>query len=84
LEGLRASFGKLVDRQRSIWDQERPPDNPSGGHWETGAQPRLFSFEGLIDADTTGRTRVFAVDPSRQLCRVTRASELASCSVASN
>ena len=41
LEGLRASFEKLVDRQRSIWAQERQPDDPPGGAWETSAQPRL-------------------------------------------
>ena len=52
LEGLRVAFEMLVDRQREIWANERGPEDPPGGAWETGAQPRLVHFERLIDQDT--------------------------------
>ena len=52
LEGLRVAFEMLVDRQREIWADERGPDDPPGGAWEMGAQPRLVHFEKLIDQET--------------------------------
>ncbi|MDE2845768.1 MAG: phytanoyl-CoA dioxygenase family protein [Gemmatimonadota bacterium] len=48
---LRDSFERMVDRQREIWTRERKPDDPPGGAWETGHQPRL-QFETLVDGDT--------------------------------
>ena len=48
---LRNSFEVLVERQKEIWARERNPDDPPGGHWETGAQPRV-SFSPLIDEET--------------------------------
>ena len=41
LEGLRRSHEILVERQRAIWARERGPNDPPGGVWESGAQPRL-------------------------------------------
>jgi hypothetical protein len=52
LETLRGVFEKLVDRQRAVWAKERKPDDPPGGAWETGAQPRVSQYQRLIDAET--------------------------------
>jgi len=52
LEKLQVAFETLVDRQREVWAEERGPDDPPGGVWETGAQPRLVHFEQFIDAQT--------------------------------
>ena len=41
LEALRESHELMVDRQRVIWAQNRGPDDPPGGAWETAGQPRL-------------------------------------------
>jgi len=41
LESLRHSHEILVERQREVWARERGPDDPPGGVWETGHQPRL-------------------------------------------
>ena len=41
LEDLRRSHEILVNRQRAVWARERGADDPPGGAWETGAQPRL-------------------------------------------
>ncbi len=52
IEDLRSAFETLVDRQREVWINEREPDDPPGGQWEIGAQPRLVRFEQFIDAGT--------------------------------
>jgi hypothetical protein len=52
LEKLQVAFETLVDRQREVWAEERGPDDPPGGVWETSAQPRLVHFEQFIDAQT--------------------------------
>ena len=56
LEGLRASYEILVERQRAVWTRERGPDDPPGGVWETSRQPRLHlrDHPGLIDDETAG------------------------------
>ncbi len=41
LEDMRRSHEILVNRQRAVWARERGADDPPGGAWETGAQPRL-------------------------------------------
>lgn len=41
LEAVRASYEKLVEKQRAIWAAQRRPDDPPGGVWETSPQPRL-------------------------------------------
>lgn len=55
LEEVRASFEGLVDRQRKVWRDETGPDDPPDGVWETGAQPRLVSFDGLVDDTESAR-----------------------------
>ena len=52
LDKLQVAFETLVDRQREVWAEERGPDDPPGGVWETSAQPRLVNFEQFIDAQT--------------------------------
>ena len=51
LDGLRASFEELVERQKTIWAQEAGPEDPPGGLWETGEQPRL-AIGALADEST--------------------------------
>ena len=41
LERLRRSHEILVERQRAVWARERGPNDPPGGVWKSGAQPRL-------------------------------------------
>ena len=42
LEELRRAYELMVERQKVIWAQNRGPDDPPGGAWETGTQPRLI------------------------------------------
>ena len=42
LDALRSSYERLVEQQRAIWAQQRKPDDPPGGVWETDSQPRLL------------------------------------------
>ena len=55
LGAMRATFERLVERQRVIWRQEAGPDDPAEGTWATGAQPRLVSFDGLVDDTDSAR-----------------------------
>lgn len=61
LEELRRVYEILVDRQRAIWARDRAPGDPPGGHWETGAQPRLIlsSLADEIDASTAGAVEIW-------------------------
>ena len=81
LEQLRADFETLVDRQRRIWAQERGPDDPPGGAWETRPQPRLVSYESLIDEGTASTVDVWlqenTLGVSRQLLSVPEAASVA-------
>lgn len=43
LDELRRSHELLVKRQREVWALNAGPDDPPGGVWETGAQPRLIT-----------------------------------------
>ena len=52
LEELRAAFEAIVTRQRAVWESERGPDDPSGGAWETSAQPRVSGFDRYVDEAT--------------------------------
>ena len=54
LNALRKSYEILVNRQREVWAREAGPDDPPGGMWETGAQPRLqvSRMNGLHDKQT--------------------------------
>ncbi len=54
IDELRASYERMVDRQRAIWARDRQPNDPAGGVWETAAQPRLIinHTTELIDEQT--------------------------------
>ncbi|HCL28138.1 MAG TPA: hypothetical protein DIC52_06855 [Candidatus Latescibacteria bacterium] len=54
LEETRRVFELLVDRQRQVWAQSRGPGDPTGGAWETSAQPRLGTFDGLVESREEG------------------------------
>ena len=81
LEQLRADFETLVGRQRRIWGRERGPDDPPGGVWETNPQPRLVSYNGLIDEATASTVEVWLQEStlgvSRQLLSVPEATSVA-------
>ena len=51
LDHLRHSFETLVERQKIVWAKERNAEDPSGGVWETSAQPRVF-FNEVVDQET--------------------------------
>ena len=63
LDALRASYEILVERQKAIWAQERKPDDPPGGVWETSAQPRLLLHHSplvdLINEDTASAVEIW-------------------------
>ncbi len=65
LAPLRASYETLLDRQRKIWADERGPDDPPGGQWDTVAQPRIMHTENLVDADTAGAVELWLSDRTR-------------------
>ena len=48
LESVRVAYEPMVERQKTIWAQERGPEDPPGGVWELSAQPRL-NISGMID-----------------------------------
>jgi len=54
LAELRTSHEIMVERQKAIWARERQPDDPPGGVWDTGPQPRLHihNTPELIDEQT--------------------------------
>ena len=78
LQQLRADFETLVERQKTIWAQERGPDDPPGGDWETRPQPRLVSYSRLIDEATASTVEVWlqenTLGVSRQLLSVPEAA----------
>jgi hypothetical protein len=61
LDSMRQAYETLVDRQRAIWARDRKPDDPPGGSWETGAQPRLnlTTLADQIDAATAPAVEVW-------------------------
>ena len=81
LEQLRADFETLVEKQKRIWAQERGPDDPPGGDWETRPQPRLVSYDKLIDEATASTVEVWLQEStlgvSRQLLSVPEAASVA-------
>ena len=81
LDELRASFDVLVERQKAIWARNRQPDDPPGGAWETGAQPRLGHFQTLIDEATASTVEIWLHDNtlsvSRQLLSVPEQASIA-------
>ena len=81
LEPLRADFETLVGRQRTIWAQGRGPDDPPGGDWETRPQPRLASYDTLIDSATASTVEVWLQEStlgvSQQLLSVPESASVA-------
>ena len=63
LDALRASYEILVERQKVIWAQERKPDDPPRGVWETSRQPRLLLHRSpladSIDKDTASAVEIW-------------------------
>lgn len=63
LNALRESYELMVSRQREIWVQERGPNDPPEGVWETSAQPRLHlghgPLSGLVDAETASAVEIW-------------------------
>ncbi len=81
LHQVRADFEALVERQKTIWAQERAPGDPPGGVWETQRQPRLVSYNTLIDAETASTVEIWlqenTLGVSRQLLSVPEAASVA-------
>ena len=78
LAEMRASYETLVGRQRDIWARERGPNDPPGGVWETGQQPRLSDCQDLIDPSTAGALDVWLMQRTLGVSRdLMRAPELA-------
>ena len=78
LDSLRASYGRVVDRQRAIWARERGPDDPPGGLWETHQQPRVNGVETLIDESTANAAEVWLLDSTLGVSsEIMRAPEVA-------
>lgn len=77
IESLRSGFETMVNRQREKWAQERKPEDPPGGVWETSPQPRLI-FNTLIAPDTAAAAEFClhenTMGVSRQLMRAKAAS----------
>ena len=69
LGGLRDSFEVLVERQKADWARERSPDDPPGGVWETGAQPRLSGYERLIDPTTANTVEFCLHENTMGVCK---------------
>ena len=59
LDELRSAYERLVDRQRTVWAQNRRPGAAPGGEWETSPQPRLNIHH---TADHLDETTIAAVD----------------------
>ncbi|MCG9129485.1 phytanoyl-CoA dioxygenase family protein [Candidatus Poribacteria bacterium] len=64
LDALRESYELMVSRQREIWIENRKPDDPPEGVWETSAQPRLHlgrrPLAGLVDEKTASTVEIWA------------------------
>ena len=64
LDAMRESYELMVSRQREIWSQERAPNEPPGGVWETSAQPRLLlgrdPLAGHVDEKTASAIEIWA------------------------
>ena len=48
LESMRAHCEQMVERHKTWWAEQRTPDQPPGGEWEVGTQPRVM-FNRVID-----------------------------------
>ncbi|MBM3264075.1 MAG: phytanoyl-CoA dioxygenase family protein [candidate division Zixibacteria bacterium] len=77
LEPLRTSFEDMIDRQRVIWAQNRRPEDPPGGNWETSPQPRL-AFETLVTPDTANTVEFCLHENTMGISRQIMRAEVAS------
>ena len=48
LESMRTHCEQMVERHKTWWAEQRTPDQPPGGEWEVGKQPRVL-FDRVID-----------------------------------
>jgi ectoine hydroxylase-related dioxygenase (phytanoyl-CoA dioxygenase family) len=62
LADLRAAFETMVERQRAIWITERDTNDPPGGAWDTGAQPRVVGFDRHVDGPQTATALAWCLD----------------------
>ena len=60
LDGLRSSYEAILERQKAVWARERGQDDPPGGVWETGSQPRVgITNPGLVDDKTADAVEIW-------------------------
>lgn len=60
LEGLRVSYEAILERQKAVWARERAPDDPPGGLWEKGSQPRVgIANPGLVDDEAADAVEIW-------------------------
>ena len=71
LEAVRAAYEIMVERQKRVWAQQRKPDEPPGGQWESSAQPRLaiHSMLDQIDQQTAWTVQVWLCENSAASAR---------------
>ena len=48
LESMRTHCEQMLERHKTWWAKRRTPDQPPGGEWEVGKQPRVL-FDRVID-----------------------------------
>ena len=51
LESLRIHCEQMLERHKRWWADNRKPDEPPGGEWESGPQPRVL-FDRVVDPET--------------------------------
>ena len=69
LEGLRAEYELMVERQKAIWARDRKPGDPPGGTWEIASQPRLnlSAIADQIDTQTAGTVEIWLTENMQEV-----------------
>ena len=71
LAALRESYELMVNRQREIWKQERSPNDPPEGVWETSPQPRLHlgrdPLAAQVDEKTASAVEIWTHENTQQV-----------------
>lgn len=69
LDAMRASYETLLERQKTVWANEREPGDPPGGVWEKEPQPRIYLLQwgghyvpDLVDKNTANAFEVWLSD----------------------
>ena len=69
LDAVRASYETLLERQKTIWADEREPGDPPGGVWEKEPQPRIYLLQwgghyvpDLVDESTANAFELWLSD----------------------